>query len=251
MDLQIAGKVALVTGGSKGIGRAIAAELAAEGCRVAVSSRSRSRIDATAAAVVGATGFVFDSQDPDAAAALIAGVSAELDAPVEILVCNTGGPPAGRGPLDFTRDEWVTAHRELVLTPMALAEAALGPMRAAGWGRVLNVVSTVAREPSPVLVLSNTHRAAILAGFKTLAREVAADGVTFNSLLPGRIDTDRLVETVGSSEAAAALARADVPAQRLGAVEEMAAAAAFLCSGRASYITGQALAVDGGLLRAV
>lgn len=250
MDLQIAGKVALVTGASKGIGRAIAAELVAEGCRVAISSRSRSRIDA-AAAEIGATGFVLDSQDLDAAPGLIAAVAAELGGPVDVLVCNTGGPPSGPDPLGFTREQWVAAHRELVLAPMALIEAALPAMREQGWGRVLNVVSTAAREPSPVLVLSNTHRAAMLAGFKTLAREVAADGVTFNSVLPGRIDTERLVDMLGSREAAEEQARAEVPARRLGTVEEMAAAAAFLCSGRASFVTGQALAVDGGLLRAV
>lgn len=250
MDLQIDGRVALVTGASRGIGRAIAAELGAEGCRVAVSSRSRERV-AAAAGAIGARGYVFDSQDLDAAPGLVAAVEADLGGPVEILVCNTGGPPAGPGPLRFPRDQWIAAHRDLVLAPMGLIDAALPAMRARGWGRILNVVSTVAREPSPVLMLSNTHRAAMLAGFKTLAREHAVDGVTFNSLLPGRIATDRLVETTGSLAAAEARAREEVPAQRLGTVEEMAAAAAFLCSGRAGYVTGQALAVDGGLLRAI
>ena len=250
MDLQIAGKVALVTGASKGIGRAIAADLAAEGCRVAISSRSRSRID-LAAEAIGAEGFVLDSQDLDAARRLVGEVEARCGGPVDILVCNTGGPPAGPDPLGFGHEDWVAAHRELVLAPMALIEAVLPAMRERGWGRVLNVVSTAAREPSPVLMLSNTHRAAMLAAFRTLARSAAPDGVTFNSVLPGRIDTDRLIEMLGSLEAAQAQARQEVPAGRLGTVQEIAAAATFLLSGPASYVTGQTLAVDGGLLRAV
>jgi 3-oxoacyl-[acyl-carrier protein] reductase len=125
-------------------------------------------------------------------------------------------------------------------------------MRERGWGRIVNVVSTSPREPIPSLMLSNAERAAALAAFKTLAREVAADGVTLNSLLTGRIATDRLAAMHGGSlEAAERAARADVPAARLGRPEEMGAAAAFLCSEQAAYITGVALPVDGGMLRGV
>jgi 3-oxoacyl-[acyl-carrier protein] reductase len=249
MDLGITGRVALVTGASKGIGRGIAAELAEEGARVAISSRSRERITA-AAAEIGATGFVHDSADLDDAPRLVRDVEGALG-PVEILVCNTGGPPAGADALGFTRDQWEAAYAELVLAPMALVERVLPGMRERGWGRVLNVVSTSVREPLPHLMLSNSHRAAMITAFKTLARQVAADGVTLNSVLPGRIATDRIFEMSGSREAAEASAREQVPAGRMGTVEEMAAAAAFLCSERASYVTGETLAVDGGLTRSV
>ncbi|HEU4977934.1 MAG TPA: SDR family oxidoreductase [Solirubrobacteraceae bacterium] len=249
MDLGIAGRVALVTGASKGIGRAIAAELAAEGARVAVSSRSQERIEATAAGI-GATPFVHDSADLDAAPALLDGVEAALG-PVEILVCNTGGPPAGADPLGFAREQWEAAYRDLVLAPMALIERAVPGMRSRGWGRVLNVVSTSVREPIAALMLSNSHRSAMLAAFKTIARDVAGDGVTLNSVLPGRIATDRILSMAGSREAAEAAAAQEIPAARLGEPEEMAAAAAFLCSERASYITGVALLVDGGLTRSI
>jgi 3-oxoacyl-[acyl-carrier protein] reductase len=249
MDLGITGRVALVTGASKGIGRGIAAQLAAEGARVAISSRSRERITATAGEI-GATGFVHDSSELDGAPRLVDDVEGALG-PVEILVCNTGGPPGGPDALGFTREQWEAAYAELVLAPMALVQRVLPGMRGRRWGRVLNVVSTSVREPLPHLMLSNSHRAAMITAFKTLARQVAADGVTLNSVLPGRIATDRIFEMSGSREAAEASAREQVPAGRMGTVEEMAAAAAFLCSERASYVTGETLAVDGGLTRSV
>ena len=249
MDLGLSGKVALVTGASKGIGRAIAAELIAEGARVAVSSSSRERIEA-AAGELGAAGFVLDSGDLDAVPRLLRDVEGQLG-PIDVLICNTGGPPAGPDALGFDREQWEQAYRTLVLGPMALVERVVPGMRRRGWGRVLNVGSSTMREPSPVLMLSNTHRAGTLAAFKTIARQVAADGVTLNTLLTGRIATDRLFSLGGSREAVEAGARDQVPAARLGTVEEMAAAAVFLCSDRASYITGQALAVDGGLLQAI
>ncbi|MEA2323502.1 MAG: 3-oxoacyl-[acyl-carrier protein] reductase, partial [Solirubrobacteraceae bacterium] len=185
MDLGIADRVALVTGASQGIGRAIAAELAREGARVAVSSRSRERIE-EAAADIGATPFVFDSSDLDAVPELVAQVQDALG-PIEILVCNTGGPPGNPDPLSFTREQWEAAYRTLVLAPMALIEGVMPGMRERGFGRVLNVVSTSVREPIGNLMLSNAHRASMITAFKTLARAVAGDGVTLNSVLPGRI----------------------------------------------------------------
>lgn len=246
MDLGIGGRVALVTGASKGIGAGIAAELAREGARVAVASRSRERIDA-AAQRIGATGFVFDSLDLDAVPALLTDVREALGGPVEILVTNTGGPPGNPDPTAFTRDQWEAAYRELVLAPIALIEAALPPMRERGWGRVVNVSSSSVREPISNLMLSNVHRSATLSAFKTLARAIAADGVTFNTLLTGRIATDRIDALYPSREAAAE----GIPAGRVGTVEEMAAVAAFLCSDRAGYVTGEAIRVDGGMTHAV
>jgi 3-oxoacyl-[acyl-carrier protein] reductase len=250
VDLGLAGRTALVTGASRGIGRGIAAALVAEGARVAITSRSRERIEA-AAAGIGATGLVWDSADVDAVPGVVASVEAALAAPVDILVCNTGGPPAGSDPLAFSQQQWEDAHRSLVLSPMALVRALLPGMRDRGWGRILNVGSTSVREPIGRLVLSNAERSAALAAFKTLARQVAADGVTLNTVLPGRILTDRLISIAGSREAAEASAREAVPAARPGTVEELAVVAAFLCSDRASYVTGAALPVDGGLLHAI
>lgn len=249
MDLGIADRVALVTGASQGIGLGIAKALSAEGARVAVTSRSRERIDA-AAAEIGATGFVHDTHDLDGAAGLVDEVEGELG-PVDILVTNTGGPPVGPDPLGFPREQWEAAYRELVLSPMALIERVMPGMRERGFGRIVNVGSSTMREPVPVLMLSNAHRSGILAAFKTIARHVAADGVTVNTVVPGRIATDRLAQTHGSMEAAEAGAKADVPAGRLGTIDEFGAAAAFLCSAPASYVTGVALLVDGGLTRSI
>jgi 3-oxoacyl-[acyl-carrier protein] reductase len=249
VELGLKGRVALVTGASKGIGKGIATALAAEGANVAVSSRKQERID-TAAAEIGARAYVHDSADIDAAGPLIEAVEAELG-PLDVLVTNTGGPPPGADPTGFSRDQWEAAYRDLVLSPMALIERALPGMRERGFGRVVNVSSMAVREPIAALMLSNVHRSGLLAGFKTLARAVAGDGVTLNTLLPGRIATDRLADSHGSIEAAAEAAKRDVPAGRLGKPEEMGAAAAFLCSEQAAYITGVALLVDGGVTHSV
>ena len=248
MDLGLSGRVALVTGGSKGIGRATAAALAAEGARVAIASRSQESVSAAADAI-GARGYVFDSEDLDAVGPLIDAVQADLG-PIDVYVANTGGPPGGPDPLGFTREQWEAAHRALVLSPMAFLERLLPAMAARGWGRVLAIGSMAVSEPIDVLQLSNAHRPGVVAAFKVLARRYAATGVTLNFLHPGRIATDRVIGT-GTLEEAQAAARDTVPAGRLGSPEEIAAAAAFLCSAPASYITGTSLLVDGGLTRSV
>ena len=244
MDLGLDGKVALVTGGSKGIGLGIAAGLAAEGARVAVAARNSERVRA-AAERIGGHAIAFDSNDLDAVPGVIASVEEALG-PIDVYIANTGGPPAGADPLGFTRAQWEAAHRTLVLSPMAFLERLLPGMRARGWGRVVAVGSMAVREPIAALQLSNAHRPGMVAAFKVLAKRAAADGVTLNTVLPGRIATDRVYDTAGSPEAAEAAARAEIPAGRLGTVEEMAAAAVFLCSAPASYITGTTLLVDGG-----
>jgi 3-oxoacyl-[acyl-carrier protein] reductase len=249
MDLGLEGRVALVTGGSKGIGLGIATGLAAEGALVAVAARDPERVQ-EAAARIGGHGVAFDSADLDAVPGVIAEVESALG-PIDVYVANTGGPPAGPDPLAFSRAQWEEAHRTLVLSPMAFLERLLPAMQRRGWGRVVGVSSSAVREPIASIQLSNAHRPGLIAAFKVLAKRVAADGVTINSVLPGRIATERSFSTAGSREAAEASARESVPAGRLGTVEEMAAAAVYLCSDRASYITGTTLLVDGGMTASV
>ena len=245
MDLGLKGRVALVTGGSRGIGFGIARGLAAEGARVAIAARDEAEVR-EAAESIGGFGRPFDSEDLDAVAGLVDAVEAELG-PIDIYIANTGGPPGGDDPLGYTREQWEAAHRTLVLSPMTFLERLLPGMRERGWGRVVAISSMAVREPIRNLQLSNSHRPGLIAAFKVLARDAAGDGVTLNSVLPGRIATERIFGTApGGREAAEAAARETIPAGRLGTVEELAAAAVFLCSAPASYITGTTLLVDGG-----
>lgn len=247
MDLGLEGRVALVMGGSRGLGRAIAAALAREGARVAVVSRSPGRVEEAAATIEGEVSpFVADSSDLDRLAELPAEVEAALGS-LDLLVLNTGGPPLG-GALDHEVEDWEPAYRSLVLAPRVLAGAVVPGMRERGWGRIVNVGSTSTREPIPGLNLSNAHRMAAVGFLKTLAREVAADGITVNTVATGRFATDRLADESGSLEPAEAAAREQVPAGRLGRPEEYGDLVAFLCSERAAFLTGTVVPLDGGML---
>ncbi|HZO07226.1 MAG TPA: SDR family oxidoreductase [Solirubrobacterales bacterium] len=247
MDLGLDGRVALVMGASAGIGRAVAAALVREGARVAIASRTEERIQA-AAAEIGATPFVADASDSERLARLPIEVTEAMGGPAEILVLNTGGPPPG-GALDHGFEEWQDAYASLVLAPRILTGGVVPAMQAAGWGRIVNVGSTTTIEPNPALSLSNVHRAAAVGFLKTLAGEVAADGITVNTVATGRFRTDRMAELYGSIEAVEEAAAAEVPARRLGTPEEYGDLVAFLCSDRAAYITGTVIPIDGGLLR--
>jgi 3-oxoacyl-[acyl-carrier protein] reductase len=250
MDLGIDGKVALVMGASKGIGRGVAEALAREGATVAVSSRSGPRLEKLVAELGGgARAFAADTDDLDRMKSLPDEVSGALG-PLEILVTNTGGPAAG-GVFDNPREEWEAAYRSLVLAPRSLVESALPGMRERGWGRIVNVASSSVKEPIPSLALSNAHRMATVGLFKTLATEVAGEGITVNTVATGRFATDRLLDTQGSIVAAEEAARQQVPAGRLGTPEEYGDLVAFLCSERAAYLTGAVIPLDGGLLRSV
>jgi len=255
MDLGIDGRVALVMGASKGLGRAVASALAREGARVAVASRDRARIEEAAQSIGSETGasvkgFAVDTGDLDALPALVRDVADELGT-VEILVANTGGPPVG-DPLGFERGDWETAYRNLVLAPLALIGAVAPAMREARWGRIVNVTSIATKEPIPGLILSNSHRLAAVGTFKTLADALAPDGVLLNSVAPGRIATDRIAGFQGKRlEEIVDQEQPDVPVRRLGRAQEFGDVVAFLCSERASYVCGVNLLVDGGLARGI
>lgn len=247
MELGIEGKVALVMGASRGIGRGVAGALAREGARVALASRSEERLEEAVAEIGGGTPFVADATDLERLARLPLEVAEALGS-VDILVTNTGGPPPG-GALDHGFEEWEEAYRSLVLAPRVLAGAVVPGMKGEGWGRIVNVGSTTTIEINPALNLSNAHRMAAVGFFKTLAREIAGDGITVNTVATGRFATDRMAELAGSMELVEEVAQNEVPAGRLGTVEEYGDLVAFLCSERAAYITGTVIPIDGGLLK--
>ena len=250
MDLGIEGRTALVVAASKGIGRGIAEALAREGARVAISSRSEDSLRDAAEQIDGEVRiFAADTGDLDRVRRLPREV-AEALGPTEILVLNTGGPPPG-GALDNSLEGWEAAFRSLVLAPRVLAEAVVPGMRERGWGRIVNVSSTSIREPIPGLTLSNANRLAALGLLETLADEVAADGITVNTVATGMFATERLADAQGSLEGAEEGARQRVPAKRLGRPDEYGDLVAFLCSERAAYLTGAVIPLDGGLLRSV
>lgn len=243
MDLGLAGKTALVLGASKGLGRAIADSLAAEGADVFTVARSGD---------AGERHIIADLDDPAAPDTILTAL-AEAGAAVDILVLNSGGPPMGpaatTGPADFA-----AVMGRMFNSQLALTQALLPGMRERGFGRILTIASTSLITPIPGLVLSNAVRAMLASWCKTLAGEVAADGVTVNLLLPGQIATDRLTSLHAGMAAAQGLAAeqvtarsvAAIPAGRLGRPEEFGDMAAFLASPRASFITGCAIKVDGG-----
>jgi len=245
MDLKISGRRALVFGASKGLGKAVARELVAEGAQVAIVSRDPERIAATAAEI-GAIGIPGDVSSPGHCEALVAQAVKALGGPIDILVTNTGGPPAG--PFEsISASDWQKGFDNLWMSTVESVLAVLPEMRQRKWGRILAITSISAREPQPGLVISNSLRAGLLGLVNSVSRDVAKDGITMNALLPGYTATERLTE-LGVDDATMG---PKIPAGRIGKPEEFAALAAFLASERASYITGQAIAVDGGFLNSI
>ncbi|WP_327654554.1 SDR family oxidoreductase [Streptomyces sp. NBC_00483] len=257
MDFGIKGRVALVAASTGGLGRAVAEALAAEGARVVVSGRRGEQAAEVAAGLPEAVGVAVDLRTPEGPQQLVDAAHEAFGAP-DIVVLNGPGPPPGAAG-DTDGDAYAAAFDTLFLAQQRLVELTLPAMRAKGWGRVLAVGSSGIAAPLPGLAASNAGRAALAAHLKTLAAEVAADGVTVNLLLPGRIGTARVAELdaakakrLGNTpEEVAAESRATIPAGRYGEPHEFGAAAAFLCSEPASYVTGTALRVDGGLVRSL
>ncbi|RJQ76650.1 SDR family oxidoreductase [Pseudonocardiaceae bacterium YIM PH 21723] len=257
MDLGLTGRTALVCASTGGLGEAVARALAAEGANVVVSGRRGDRAKEIAAELPHAVGVEVDLTAEDGPAQLVAAAT-EAFGPPDILVLNGPGPKPGPA-ADIGVEDAGTALNALVNQQIRLVSALLPGMRERGWGRILAIGSSGVAAPIPNLALSNLGRAALAGYLKTLAGEVAADGVTVNLLLPGRIATDR---TAALDQANATRtgrevtevqrqSAATIPAGRYGTPDEFAAAAAFLCGSPASYITGTALRCDGGLIRSL
>ena len=253
MDLNIAGRRALVLGGNRGMGLAIAKALAEEGAQLAIAARDEAALASAAAALGGARTFALDLAETSAFPDFAAAVGA-----VDILVNNTGGPPYG-GAIGRDPADWESSFRAMSLSVIRLTDLFLPAMRAARWGRVLTLVSTGAVQPIPVLGISNTLRAGLIAWSKSLAPEVAKDGVTVNVVMPGRIGTERVTMTDEATAAREGLpleavrqrSFAQIPIGRYGTAEEVAAVAVFACSDLAAYVTGSVFRVDGGYVRHV
>jgi 3-oxoacyl-[acyl-carrier protein] reductase len=247
MDLGIKGRTALVLGASRGIGRGIATALAREGAKVAIASRTPEDLAKTARDIEGEVQvFAADTGNLQHLAGVPAEVAKQFG-PVEILVTNTGGPPPG-GALDSDLKAWQEAYMSLVLAPRVLIEAVVPEMKKRNWGRIVNVGSSSTLQPIPELNLSNAHRAAAVAFFKTLSAELAPHGITVNTVATGMFATDRLANN-GSLDAAREVARESVPAGRLGEPAEYGDLVAFLCSQRAAYLTGAVIPLDGGMVK--
>lgn len=254
MDLGIRGRVALVAGASAGIGAASARALAAEGARIAVAARRTALLervvdDANAAGAPDAAAFAVDLADEGSIDALLRAVGERFGG-VDILVANGGGPRQGTH-RDMELADWDAAYRTVLRAMLQLVNGVLPSMTQRGWGRVVALTSTSVKQPIATIALSNAFRSALTAALKTLSNEVAPLGITVNTIATGRILTDRLRATYPDEAAIDAAAQREVPMKRVGTPEELAAAVAFLSGEGASYITGQTLAVDGGLIRSL
>jgi 3-oxoacyl-[acyl-carrier protein] reductase len=241
VDLGITGRRAAVAAASRGLGLGVAQALAAEGVRVAICGRSRETIDAAAAGIGrDAVSIVADVSNVEGAAGFVRDARDALGG-VDILVLNAGGPPAG----DFTHttvDQYLAAFELNCRGAIAMCYEGVPAMREQGWGRVVAITSIAVRQPIPNLILSNTARAGLTGFLRTLAREVASDGVTVNSLLPGLHATERTTALHGTGGNPAA----GVPAGVMGDPADFGRIGAFVCSEHARYLTGTAIQVDGG-----
>ena len=237
MDLGIAGRVALVTASSKGLGRASAIALAAEGCKVVICARGEEALAATASDIESVGGDVLaivdDVTEPEAPARLVASTVDHFGA-CDIVVGNAGGPPPGRA-LDATDEDIASAINANLTTSVRLAREAVPHMRSGGWGRICFITSSSIKQPIPTLAMSNTARTGLWAWAKTAAQDLFAEGITVNLACPGSHDTDRMKALVASGSFSG----------RLGDPADFGRVVAFLCSEPATFVSGTALQVDG------
>ena len=260
MDLGLRGKIAVVAASSKGLGRAVAEELAAEGASLVMCARGQDALRSSADAIrkssdVKVVEVAADVSQP-AGIDRVAKTALDSFGRVDVLVTNSGGPPSGNF-VSFTPEMWEGATRLLLYSAVGLTRALLPGMKERRWGRILNVTSIAVKQPIDGLMLSNSLRAAVTGFARTLANEVASFNITVNNLMPGYTRTDRVEQlarassekTGASLEQSYASWEKQIPMGRLGEPREFAALAAFLASERASYITGSSIAVDGGWIR--
>lgn len=262
MDLELTGKVAIVGGGSKGLGRACAQVLAEEGAAVALCSRSKPDLDKAAQEIRAATGrdvltVPGDLDRPDAIRDLVAG-TVERFGRLDVLVNNSGGPPLARAH-NATEEQWTTAVQRSLLFFARMCREALPQLKRSGGGRIINILAATVYNPIPNLALSGVTRLGVVAFAKSLADEVGRDGILVNNVCPGSIMTERMLSNVSSRARELGISVDDALAQRasetavgrVGKPEELAHLVAFLASSRSSYITGTTMLVDGGLVRSV
>jgi 3-oxoacyl-[acyl-carrier protein] reductase len=262
MDLGLRGRVALVAAASRGLGRAIAEEMAAEGATLIICSRNGAEVERAAADIarkhgVAVTGVAADVANP-ADVAILLDKAKSAAGQVDILVTNAGGPPSG--PFEsHTPETWQSTYDLTLASVLNLVRGVLPGMKERKWGRIINITSIAAKQPVDGLILSNAMRAAVTGFARTLANEVASHNVTVNNILPGYTLTER-VEQLAAANAKSSGKTEDevratweqqIPMRRLGEPREFAALATFLASERASYITAQSIAVDGGWIRAL
>lgn len=262
MDFGLKGKVAIVAAASSGLGKATAMELAAEGARVAINARNEEQLQNAASEIQSATGtevlaLAGDVTNEDDVRRLVSETRNNFGS-VDILVANAGGPPAGFFD-DFSAQHYREAVELNLISTINLCREAVPHMRERGWGRIVAITSIAAKQPVENLILSNTARAGVLGFMKSLSQQIAADGITVNTLCPGYHLTERL-KSLSSSiaknegvsvEDVYARWAASTPMKRIGDPKEFAAVIAFLCSERASYLTGAVIQVDGGAYRAL
>lgn len=262
MDLELTGKVAVIGGASKGLGRACAEVLAAEGAKLALCSRSQPELEKSAREIHDATGvevlaFPGDLDRPETIRDLIAATVARFGR-LDILVNNSGGPPLARAH-NATEEQWATAVQRSLLFFARMCREAVPHLRRGGGGRIINILASTVYQPIPNLALSGATRMGVVAFAKSLADEVGRDGILVNNVCPGSLLTERMLsnvtarakETGVSVEVALAQRAAETAVGRVGRPEEMAYLVAFLASSRSSYITGTTMLVDGGLVRSV
>ena len=262
MDLGLHNKIALVAAASTGLGRAVAEELAAEGASLVICARGTKAVTETAAAIADKTGahvlaVTADVSVPDDVQRLVDSGITRFGR-IDILVTNAGGPPAGTFE-NISQEEWEAATRLTLYSAINLSRQVLPGMKERSWGRILNITSIAVKQPVDGLLLSNSLRAAVTGFARTLANEVASDGITVNNILPGYTRTERVEELASmmaekkgiTAEEFKAKWESEIPMKRLGEPHEFAALAAFLVSERASYITGTSMQVDGGWIRSL